>query len=112
MTEIRHTENTTNGMFTAWFDGKQAGEMTYMRQKGTPKEASRITAKPTEKTIADVMVIDHTQTFAGFEGQGIARQMVIAAVDFARRNNRKIMPVCSYAVAVLTRTDEYKDIVF
>ena len=110
MTEIRHTESTTNGEFTAWIDGKQAGEMTYLRQKGTLKDASRIMAKPTEETTVDLMVIDHTMVFDGFEGQGIARQMVMAAVEFARQNGRKIIPVCSYAVAVLTRTDEYTDI--
>lgn len=83
-------------MFTAWLDGNQAGEMTYLRQKATQQ--------------ADTMIINHTQVFDGFEGQGIARQMVMAAVDFARSNNRKITPVCSYAAAVLSRTDEYKDI--
>ena len=44
------------------------------------------------------------------EATGIASQMVLAAVDFARANNRRIIPVCSYAQAVLTRTDEYQDI--
>ena len=48
--------------------------------------------------------------FDGFEGRGIARQLVLAAVDFARSNNRQIVPVCSYARALLTRTDDYKDI--
>jgi len=48
--------------------------------------------------------------FDGFEGQGIARQLVMAAVNFARKEGRKIMPVCSYAKALLTRTDEYNDI--
>lgn len=117
MIEIRHTETPASGIFTAWVDSRQAGEMTYLRQKMTPKEAAAAvgtTTKPIADTAADtvqdIMVINHTQTFAGFEGQGIARQMVMAAVDFARRNNRRITPVCSYAAAVLTRTDEYKDI--
>ena len=113
MTEIRHIETNDNGIFTAWVDGKQAGEMTYIRQTGTPKDAAAsmdTIAKLAEETAAKIMVINHTQTFAGFEGQGIARQMVMAAVVFARQNGRKITPVCSYAAAVLTRTDEYKDI--
>ena len=38
------------------------------------------------------------------------RQLVMEAVDFARSNNRTILPVCSYAKAVLTRTDEYHDV--
>ena len=56
------------------------------------------------------MIIDHTRVFEGFEGKGIARQMVLSAVDFAHANYRQIIPVCSYAQAVLTRTDEYKDV--
>ena len=62
-----------------------------------------------------MITIQHKETekngvFEGFEGRGIARQMVLAAVDFARANNRQIIPVCSYAQAFLTRTDEYQDI--
>ena len=73
-------------------DPVQVGEMTYVRP--TPER----------------MIIDHTRVFDGFEGRGIARQMVLAAVDFARANSRQIVPVCSYARALLTRTDEFKDI--
>ena len=63
-----------------------------------------------DKKPAGVMIIDHTRVFDGYEGKGIARQLVMAAVDFARANSRKIIPVCSYTQAVLTRTDEYKDV--
>lgn len=101
MTTIQHKETEKNGVFEAWMKATeegactepvQVGEMTY--QRPTPER----------------MIIDHTRVFEGFEGRGIARQMVLAAVDFARANNRRIIPVCSYAQAFLTRTDEYKDI--
>jgi predicted GNAT family acetyltransferase/G:T/U-mismatch repair DNA glycosylase len=92
MITIQHKETDRNGIFEAWLDDKQVGEMTY--QRPTPQR----------------MIIDHTRVYEGFEGRGIARQMVLAAVDFARLNSRFIIPVCSYARALLTRTDEYKDI--
>ena len=101
MITIQHKETEKNGVFEAWLQATeegactepvQVGEMTY--QRPTPER----------------MIIDHTRVFEGFEGRGIARQMVLAAVDFARANNRKIIPVCSYAQAFLTRTDEYQDI--
>ena len=101
MITIQHKETEKNGVFEAWLQATdarariepvQVGEMTY--QRPTPER----------------MIIDHTRVFEGFEGRGIARQMVLAAVDFARANNRQIIPVCSYAKAFLTRTDEYKDI--
>ncbi len=120
-TEIRHTENGESGIFTAWQNDVQVGEMTYLRRVDVSAgnseretccadnnaiEADGANFKPA----TEQMVINHTQVFDGFEGQGIARQMVLAAVDFARKEGRKIMPVCSYAKAVLTRTDEYNDI--
>ena len=101
MITIQHKETEKNGVFEAWMrateegactEPVQVGEMTYQR--------------PTPERI----LIDHTRVFDGFEGKGIARQMVLAAVDFARAHNRRIIPVCSYAQAFLTRTDEYKDI--
>ena len=92
MLTIKHRENERTGLFEAWIDEVQVGELTY--QRTTPER----------------MIIDHTRVFEGFEGQGIARQLVMAAVDYARQNNRTIIPVCSYARKVLTRTDEYKDV--
>ena len=101
MITIQHQETEKSGVFEAWIrateegactEPVQVGEMTY--QRPTPQR----------------MIIDHTRVFEGFEGRGIARQMVLAAVDFARADNRHIIPVCSYAQAFLTRTNEYKDI--
>lgn len=92
MLTIKHTESERTGLFDAWIDEVQVGELTY--QRTTPER----------------MIIDHTCVFEGFEGQGIARQLVMATVDFARQNGRTIVPVCSYARNVLTRTNEYKDI--
>ena len=92
MLTIKHTETERNGIFEALLDDVQVGELTY--QRPTPER----------------MIIDHTRVFEDFEGQGIARQLVMASVAFARQNNRTIIPVCSYARNVLTRTNDYKDI--
>lgn len=89
---IKHTESERSGIFEAWLNDVQVGELTY--QRTTPER----------------MIIDHTRVFEGFEGQGIARQLVMTAVDFARQNARTIIPVCSYARNVLTRINDYKDI--
>ena len=92
MLTIKHTESERSGIFEARLDDVQVGELTYQR------------------TTLERMIIDHTRVFEGFEGQGIARQLVMAAVDFARQHGRTIVPVCSYARSVLTRTNDYKDI--
>ncbi len=93
MLTIQHNETANNGIFEAWQGETQVGKMTYQRPQ------------------SEQMQIDHTLVFEGFEGQGIARQLVLAAVAFARANGRKIVPICSYARAFLTRTEEYNDVI-
>ncbi len=54
-----------DGQAIACTEPVQVGKMTY--QRPTPQR----------------MIIDHTRVFEGFEGKGIARQMVLAGEDFA-----------------------------
>ena len=101
MITIQHQETEKSGVFEAWMrateegactDPVQVGEMTY--QRPTPER----------------MIIDHTRVFDGFEGKGIARQMVLAAVDFARANNRPCtcplsmwgLSTCRYVARVIS----------
>lgn len=101
MITIQHNETEKNGFFEAWMRATEEGACT------EPVQVGEMTySRPTPER----MIIDHTRVFEGFEGKGIAHQMVLAAVDFARANSRKIIPVCSYAQKVLTRTDKYQDI--
>ena len=58
----------------------------------------------------NIIVIDHTIVDPSLRGQGIASLLLKKVVDMAREENLKIVPVCSYAVAKLTRTDEYEDV--
>ena len=101
MITIQHNETEKNGIFEAWLQATEEGACT------EPVQVGEMTySRPTPER----MIIDHTRLFEGFEGKRIARQMVLAAVDFVRANNRRIIPVCSYAQKVLTRTDEYQDV--
>lgn len=58
----------------------------------------------------NVIIIDHTLVDPSLRGQGVANKLLAAVVKMAREENLKIVPVCSYAVAKLTRTDEYQDV--
>ncbi|MDZ7625367.1 MAG: GNAT family N-acetyltransferase [Ignavibacteriaceae bacterium] len=53
----------------------------------------------------------HTYTHPALRGKGLAAQVVRAAFEFAKKNNLKIVPTCSYTQAFLTKNDEYKDLV-
>jgi len=55
-----------------------------------------------------VMVIDHTRSFE--KGIGVGKSLVVAAIEYAKKHNLKINPVCSYAYSVMVRNDEYKNL--
>lgn len=92
MAEIKHQNNETNGVFEIYSDGKKAGEMTY-RWDGE-----------------DRFIIDHTEVDEEFSGQGLAKELVYAGVDYSRKNNKKVIPVCQYAKATIQKNAELQDV--
>lgn len=56
------------------------------------------------------MIIDHTEVNPGHNGKGYGKKMVMAAVDFARANNLKILPLCPFAKRVFDKTPEIRDV--
>lgn len=56
--------------------------------------------------------IHHTIVDEAYEGKGLGKMLVAAAVNFAREHNMKIIPRCPYARAVLTRKPEYADVLY
>ena len=57
-----------------------------------------------------VWSITHTVVKQEFGGRGIAKRLVLAVIDAARKNNKKINPICSYAKKMMESSDEYKDV--
>lgn len=60
--------------------------------------------------LADVMVVEHTFVDSSLRGQGIAKQLLDRAADYARENEYKIEAVCSYVVSAFEKTHEYDDV--
>lgn len=89
--KIEHNNSDSRGIFTAKDDNKQAGEMTYSRRGSN-------------------IVIEHTEVDPQYQGQGVGKQLVEGAVDFARDKDLKIVPECSYARKVLERSSDYNDV--
>lgn len=52
---------------------------------------------------AGVMRIDYVEVSPELRGTGLGRQLVAAAVDWARAGGLKIVPICGYARAVISR---------
>jgi uncharacterized protein len=56
----------------------------------------------------DRMVFTHTEVPPQFRGHGLAERIVLFALDFARRENLSVVPLCSYVARVLQRHPEYR----
>jgi predicted GNAT family acetyltransferase len=92
--EIQQTNDTRRGYFEAIEDGKEAGKMTYT-WAGDSK-----------------FIIDHTEVNEEFNGQGVGKKLVMAAVEYARANNLKIIPLCPFAKSVFDKVEEIHDVLF
>ena len=91
MDDIRYERNGNRG---AWFierDGKRLAQMTYT------VAGSRV-------------IIDHTDVDDALRGTGAGRRLVQAAVEWARKEQHKLMPLCPFAKSVFDKTPEYADV--
>jgi uncharacterized protein len=59
---------------------------------------------------ANTFLITHTEVDESLEGKGIGKQLVAAAVEYARNNSFTIKVTCPFAKKVLDRTKEYADV--
>ena len=82
------------------------------------RETGRIYAEKDGELIAEitfpeedgVAVIDHTFVDDSLRGQGVAGQLVRAAVDQIRGEHKQARAVCSYAKAWIARHPEEADL--
>ena len=56
------------------------------------------------------MVISFVLVHSKYEGRGMGKYLVEESIRFARENNWKVSPHCSYARAVMNRMPEVQDI--
>ena len=92
--EIQQINDTRRGYFEAIEDGKEVGKMTYT-WAGDSK-----------------FIIDHTEVSPDFNGKGVGKKLVMAAVDYTRANNLKIIPLCPFAKSVFDKVEEIRDVLF
>ncbi|MFU8786186.1 MAG: GNAT family N-acetyltransferase [Candidatus Izemoplasmataceae bacterium] len=57
-----------------------------------------------------VIIANSTFVDPSLRGQQIAKKLLDRLADFARENNLKIKPTCSYVVTAFERYKEYEDV--
>lgn len=92
MIEVKQNNNEKNGSFEAFIDGNHAGLMTY-------------TWAGEER-----FIIDHTEVEEAYNGKGVGKGMLLSAVDFARKNNKTIIPLCPFAKATFQKHEDLQDV--
>lgn len=58
----------------------------------------------------DRIIIEHTETDEKAKGKGLGKQLVLAAVDFARGKGISVIPLCTFARGVFDRVPEIRDV--
>ena len=89
---ISHEESGHRGAFFYHQDGKRLAEMTYSRAN------------------ASLVIIDHTEVDASLGGQGVGRQLLDAAVKWARETHTKVMATCPFAKAQFEKDPTIRDV--
>lgn len=89
---INQEQTGTKGSFFYKENGNRLAEMTY--------------SMAGEK----LMIIDHTEVSDVLRGKGAGKQLVEAAVQYARNNALKILPLCPFAKSVFDKTVAYHDV--
>lgn len=92
--EIIQENEEKRGLFKAVEEGKEAGVMTYTWAGSTK------------------FIIDHTEVNEDFKGKGVGQQMLMKAVEYARANHLKIMPLCPFAKSVFDKNPDIADVLF
>jgi len=90
--QIKHHNIDDDGIFYIDDNGKRMGDMRYMIDQDRQ------------------MDIYHTEVDPEIEGQNWGKQLIEAAVNYARENQLKIIPSCTFAKAVFTRHTQYQDV--
>ncbi len=94
MVKIEREDDGKKGRFAIYENDRFAGEITYLWIDETKIE------------------IDHTRIDEAFGGKGYGKQLVMKAVEFAREQGIKILPVCPFAKAAFEKDESIRDVKF
>lgn len=91
--QFEHLQNSRGGeFFYNDLNGQRLAEISYQWKDQTH------------------IIADHTWVDDALRGQGVARQLLDALVNFAREKHLKIVPICSYVEVMFRRDSNLNDV--
>lgn len=90
--EIQHQFDGRRGSFFMEKEAKRLAEMVYVM--AGPKK----------------MIIEHTEVDESLKGQGIGLKLLEALVDFVRKEEIKVIPLCPFAKATFKKRMDLQDV--
>ncbi len=57
-----------------------------------------------------LIIIDHTDVPDALRGRGVGDRLVRRAIEDAREQGKKIVPLCPFAAAQFRKHEEYRDV--
>jgi predicted GNAT family acetyltransferase len=88
----RVVNNEAEQRYEVHVDGKLAGQADYHAQPG-------------------VITFPHTEVDPAYQGQGLAGMLAKTALDDARQQGLRVVPLCSFFATYIRRHPEYADLV-
>jgi predicted GNAT family acetyltransferase len=82
----------TNKFFIGDDENHPIGELTFKQKDAT------------------TIIADHTFVSEELRGEGLAEKLFNKLIEYARENELKIIPECSYVAMKMKRTSEYDDV--
>lgn len=90
--EILREDKPSGGRYVATVDGHEA-EMTFSRTSPT------------------LIIVDHTGVPDALRGRGVGQALSLKAIEDARENGWRIIPLCPFFKAQVARHPEWNDVI-
>ena len=90
LNQLEVTHNEADRRFETWIEGRLS-KLDYIRDGKN-------------------FVITHVGVYPEHRNQGIAAKIVQTALEYAKENSLRVIPMCSYAAAYIRRNPQYAEL--
>ncbi|MCD7937620.1 MAG: N-acetyltransferase [Tannerellaceae bacterium] len=92
--DITHTSKKSRGVFSLSEEGRVVGIMTYQCMD------------------EECFIIDHTEVDDEYNGKGYGTALILYAIDYARENQKKIIPLCPFVKSYFKKHPQVLDVAY